>query len=181
MECSLFAIVISTLLTGSSPCVNPTSDLYDHRGVEANTVAQLLQEEGYKAKLGTDNVGDPMIETSYSGIPTYIFFYDCDDGFCSDLQFHAYWTLDTEVSPLVMAAWNEKFRFGTAYLDEEGDAAIDIDLQLISGGNDQLIVSYLDLAEIVLSDFEDHIFSAIESPDVHVPGNNQVASEQRDI
>lgn len=184
MECSITAVVIGTLLTGSSPCApaEVPSGTFDYRGVRAEDVVTIFQNEGYKAKLGVDNVGDPMIETSVSGIPTNVFFYDCDNGYCKDIQFNAYWTLDTPLSQLVIASWNEDFRFGKAHLDAEGDPQINIDLQLNSGGTAQLIASYLELADSVISNFEDHIFDALEAPDVYVPGQSSAeVSSERDI
>jgi len=184
MECSITAVVIGTLLTGSSPCAPAEVPLgtFDYRGVRAEDVVTIFQNEGYKAKLGVDNFGDPMIETSLSGITTDVFFYDCDDGYCKDIQFHAGWDFEQPLSQIVIAAWNEDHRFGKAHLDDEGDPLINVDLQVSAGGTAQLIASYNELTEIVFSDFEDHIFDALEAPDVYVPGQSSAeVSSERDI
>ncbi len=45
---------------------------------DPQTVVDALQREGYRAKLNTDSIGDPMISSAATGYNFDIFFYGCE-------------------------------------------------------------------------------------------------------
>ena len=47
---------------------------------DADIIAGLIQDEGYRAVVGSDGVGDPMITSSANGYDFEIYFYGCTDG-----------------------------------------------------------------------------------------------------
>ena len=51
------------------------------RGQSPQTIVSALKDAGYKAKLGTDAVGDPMITSAVAGTTFQIFFYNCTNQF----------------------------------------------------------------------------------------------------
>jgi hypothetical protein len=40
-------------------------------------IASIIQRLGFQAKLETDNLGDPVIRSSATGVDFSIYFYDC--------------------------------------------------------------------------------------------------------
>jgi len=74
------------LATGASPprnaCPENTVCAADPAGIAA-----LMQDEGYRAKLGKARDGDPMIESA-AGYDFTVQFYQCTEGKdCKSLQF----------------------------------------------------------------------------------------------
>lgn len=150
------SFAISTLFTLGTAQAQETN-VYTSKGVYAPDVVTILQDEGYRAKLDRDEYDEPMIETTMSGLVSVIFFYNCVDDYCEDMQFACSWGLDEPLDPDVIERWNEGHRFGRAYLDEEGDPIVEIDLQLGPGGTPELIAGYVYTAEVIFSAFEDFI------------------------
>ena len=63
-----------------------------------------------------------------------IFFYDCDkDGAdCKSIQFYASWD-DAVVKPEAINEWNRDKRFAKAYIDNEDDPVLEMDVNLRHG------------------------------------------------
>lgn len=135
-----------------------SAEEFGPEGVTAEQVASVLRDEGYKALIGTDDIGEPMIETALSGLKVFIYFYECENEKCTDIQFSVAWDFEDGVPIRKIAEWNETNRFGKAFLDEERDPVLDIDLQLAPGGTPALIAAYLPLVEVVVDAFENHVY-----------------------
>jgi hypothetical protein len=93
-------------------------------------IVRLLQEKGYKAELSNDETG-PIIKSADSGYNFMIFFLNCDQGKnCSTIQFYAGFN-DVEGLELTrINEWNKTKRFARAYIDDEADPVIELDLDL---------------------------------------------------
>lgn len=105
-------------------------DLLD--GSDPAAILSLAQGYG-SAMLDVDSVGDPMITGRIDGQAYTVFFYGCEAGKnCSSIQFTTYFA---EVNPGAKAVsdWNDENRFGTLYLDRDGDLALDMDVNLFGG------------------------------------------------
>lgn len=126
---------------------------------DPQTVVQTLQAEGYAAKLGTDNQGDPMITSSSSGSKFVILFYNCTDNKdCATIQFRSSYDFDEPVPLEKLNEWNRTKRFIRAYLDEENDPAVDMDIDLDKGGiSTPLFIEYLGTWVMLVAQFEEHI------------------------
>ncbi|MDJ0277025.1 YbjN domain-containing protein [Sphingomonas sp. 2R-10] len=99
-----------------------------------DTVVAALREAGYRAVLDKDNSGDPLVKSGAAGVDFSVYFYNCTaNKACKTVQFHAGFvkkgvTLDT------INTWNATHRFARAYLDDEKDPRIEMDVDLDHGG-----------------------------------------------
>ncbi|MGL5008264.1 MAG: YbjN domain-containing protein [Paracoccaceae bacterium] len=131
-------------------------DMIDATSPEA--IAALLQEAGYRATVGVDNVGDPMIESSAAGADYTIYFYGCDNARnCQSLQFSSGYDLERGTSFQAMNDWNSTQRFGYAYLDNESDPYVNMDVNLAYGVSTDNLRDVFLVWDQVLSDFQGHI------------------------
>lgn len=123
------------------------------------SITQILQSFGYRAELGTDDGGDPKISSFSSGAKFSIFFYGCTDGkSCDAISFSAFFDLDPGSNVALMNDWNVKKRYTKAYLDDEQDPVIDMDIYLGSGGISIDNFRYwVDTWERAVGDFKTHI------------------------
>lgn len=81
-------------------------------GITGPELAEILHDEGYRARLVTDSGGDPQIETRMSGLDVYVYFYDCDKGGrCGTLQFSVGLDLEEGSTLETVNAFNREFRY----------------------------------------------------------------------
>lgn len=120
------------------------------------SLVAALQAGGYAARLTTDRVGDPMIESASSGTKFQIYFYNCTDhSACATVQFHSGYDLTTAPTLDRINEWNRTKRFGRAYLDKEGDPILEMDVDLDDGGVSRaLFIDNIEFWSSILSDFE---------------------------
>ncbi|HEX2763070.1 MAG TPA: YbjN domain-containing protein [Allosphingosinicella sp.] len=126
---------------------------------DPQSVVQALQGAGYKATLGTDKVGDPMITSGVSGTTFQIFFYNCTEHKdCATVQFHSGYDLTTPVTLDRINEWNRSQRFGRAFLDKENDPILEMDVDLDDGGITPLLfIDNIEFWASILGNFEKHI------------------------
>lgn len=158
---SLFAaaaISLVSILAHAQDADTAASSMFSPEGVSAAQVAEILQSEGYRAKLDEDSQGDPMIRSKMSGFNVQIFFYQCnEDVLCEDIQFHVGFDLDDGMTAEDVEAWNRQKRFAKIYRDDEDDPYLEIDLQLVPGGTPELVKGYIATTDIMVALFADHI------------------------
>jgi len=151
-----FILAISIAALGASPAFAQQVTAKDPQ-----SVARALQAAGYQAELQKDSEGDPMILSASSGSKFGVFFYNCtNNANCATVQFHAGFDTDPSKAPSLerINAWNRSQRFGRAYLDNEGDPAIEMDIDLDDGGMSQaLFIDNLEFWVSVLAQFEKDI------------------------
>lgn len=110
--------------------------------IDGNSVDDILNlARGYgSATLGKQDSGEPKIFGKIEGQPYTIYFSSCDKTThkdCQDLDFYAGY-LDIKPSSDRINDWNRNTRFARAYLDGDGDAGMDMDVNLehgVSSGN----------------------------------------------
>lgn len=121
-------------------------------------VAELIRDLGFQAKLETDNVGDPVIRSSSSGVEFSIYFYDCKNNKrCKSLHFTAGYDLDEGSSLEAMQQWNADKRFASAYLDDESDPFLQMDVNTEGGVTRENFESTFDLWQSLKGEFEGFI------------------------
>jgi len=105
--------------------------------VSAEDPAQLvsiIRELGFQAKLEKDNVGDPVIRSSSDGVEFGIYFYDCKGNKrCKSLHFSVGYDLADGASLETVQQWNADKRFTSAYLDDESDPFLQMDINTDGG------------------------------------------------
>ena len=107
------------------------------------------------AALTKDGMGDPLIEGSIDSKEYRLYFYDCSENRdCKSLMFCAIWEAE-DLTDAMMANWNREKRFGKAYLDEDGRAALEMNVNLHGGVARENLDDTLDWWRLVLAEFAD--------------------------
>jgi hypothetical protein len=141
---------LGLMATLSAPVVaQSATDLLDG----SDPAAILTIAKGYgSAMLDVDGVGDPMIEGRIDGQAYTVFFYGCEDGKgCSSIQFSTYFA-GTRPEAAAVSRWNDENRFGTMYLDSDGDLAVDLDVNLFGGVTRRNLDDTFDWWRVVLDE-----------------------------
>ncbi len=103
--------------------------------IDAHDPAVILDiAKGYgSAEMGKDSGGDPMITGRLDGNKYGVLFYGCKSGKnCNDIQFYAAWG-GAKTTMDALNSWNRDNRFAKAYLDKDGDPALEMDVNLDHG------------------------------------------------
>lgn len=126
---------------------------------DPDTVVNALQENGLRAELDTDSVGDPLVLSSAGGFRFGVFFYGCEDGSdCSSFQFQVAFETDGSVSTRKLNEWNAEYRYTKAYNDDDGDTTLVLDVtEHIAGVNPDDFREMLDIWDRHISRFAEHI------------------------
>jgi hypothetical protein len=126
--------------------------------IDATDPARILavaQDYG-EAALTTDNLGDPLIEGRIGEKDYNLFFYGCDEGReCKSLTFAATWESD-DLTDEKMTGWNREKRFGKAYLDQDGNATVEISVNLHGGVTHANFDDTIDWWRLVRAEFADY-------------------------
>ena len=103
---------------------------------DPGAILKRLQDYGYPATMTSDNQGDPKIETRVSDTKFKVYFYGCDDNNknCTAIQFGAGYDLSDGISALKINEWNRDQRFAKAYIDDESDPFLEMDVNLDGDG-----------------------------------------------
>ena len=105
--------------------------------LDGNSTDDILNlARGYgSATLGTQDSGAPKIFGKIEGQPYTIYFSSCNADThkdCEDLDFYAGY-LGVKPTADKVNSWNQNTRFARAYLDSDGDAGMDMDVNLVHG------------------------------------------------
>lgn len=123
------------------------------------TVADALQDLGYKAAVTTDSYGDPQIRSASNGVNFTLFFYGCDDDGenCQDIQFTAAFDMTYEMDLKSMNTWNRERAMGKAFLDDEMDPVLQHYMISVDGMSRSVFEESFEYWTEILSDFTDFI------------------------
>jgi hypothetical protein len=148
---SLCPALRGPILAVALTCAAGIAFAQDH--VEADNPEKILQiARGFgSAELEKDTSGDPMIRGRLGGVRYNVYFYGCEKGKeCDSIQF---WTfIDAPETDLLVAVndWNRDHRFGKAYIDADGDVAIELDVNLWGGVTPKNLDDTFDWWRVVL-------------------------------
>ena len=123
----------------------------------ADTEAVLASARGIgEATLSTQPNGDPLINGQVDGTSYQIYFRNCTGNEdCEDLNFYAGFASKADAD--VINTWNRDKRFSRAYIDAVGDAAIEMDLDMVEGITADYLLSQVKLWPQIVSEFATHI------------------------
>jgi hypothetical protein len=127
---------------------------------EPETLVAIIQELGYRAKLETDGLGDPLIVSSVGGTEFSIQFYGCNElthAACKLLLFKVGYDLDEGTTHAVINEWNATKLVGRAYLDDESDPWFEMPVNMDGGISRPNFEDTFDWWEVSIEGFEDHI------------------------
>jgi hypothetical protein len=126
-------------------------------GATAQEIAAVLQAKGYRAQIGTDRQGDPLITSAGEGSEFKVVFYGCKAGRCHSIEFSVAYDLPDGIAPAKINDWNRKKRFGRAFVDEVNDPFLKMDVDLERGSTTESVANNLDTWLAVLRDFRQFI------------------------
>ncbi|WP_316354701.1 YbjN domain-containing protein [Devosia sp.] len=124
----------------------------------ADTAEILNAARGYgAANLTTQSNGDPQITGKINGVTYQVYFRNCTDNEdCEDLNFYLGF-LDIKPSLEDINDWNLNKRFSRAYLDQDQDACVEMDLDLVKGVTADYLDSQFGLWAMVVGQFAEHV------------------------
>jgi hypothetical protein len=120
----------------------------------------LLQGWGFRAELSADEEGNPLIGSSINGVNYSVFFYGCDarqPRRCDSIGFSAGFDLNEPLTHDYMNEWNRYNRFGKAYVDDEGNAYLAMNINVDGGVTEAALRDWLAWWEIGIADYLDYI------------------------
>jgi hypothetical protein len=127
--------------------------------IGGDQLVDLVADAGYRATPGRDNQGDPMVSSSAAGATFTIYMYGCEEDRCKSLQFRAGFDLADGISLERINAWNRDKRYGSAYLDDENDPWLQMDLDLEGGATTGQVTEYVELWDTLLGQFQTFIYA----------------------
>ena len=152
------AALVLAFVSGSPVIAGPAQPLVD--ATDPTIIAALLQDLGYRAKLELAESGHPVILTTSGGLKYGIYFYGCDaeKKNCTTVTFSSYWTAKERAGPLDMNEWNRTMRFGSAFMDAEGNPTLQMHVNLAHGVSRKNLLDTFEWWDTVLPRF--HSFLA---------------------
>jgi hypothetical protein len=118
----------------------------------------IIRELGFQAKLEQDNVGDPVIRSSSGGVDFRVYFYECKNNKrCKSLHFSVGYDLAAGSSLDAMQEWNADKRFASAYLDDESDPFLQMDINTEGGITQKNFENSFQLWQSLKGEFEQFI------------------------
>jgi len=122
-------LLIAAFLVGSAHAAE-TGTLIDGSDVEA--IVSIARDYG-SATIATQKSGQPKILARINGVNYAVYFQNCTTPRnCDDINLYAGF-LDAKPTPDQINQWNASKRFGRAYIDPDGDAALEMDINLKNG------------------------------------------------
>lgn len=142
-----FALAAGPALAGEITATDPQA------------VMKAMQDYGFVATMEADSEGDPKIVARVSRTKFRVYFFGCEDNKnCASLHFRAGYDLDNSLSALKVNEWNREKRFTKAYIDDEGDPFMEMDVNLdFDGVGAKNFEDTLDWWRLLVEDFEDFI------------------------
>ncbi|MFZ5746053.1 MAG: YbjN domain-containing protein [Pseudomonadota bacterium] len=153
----LFATAIVTTALGLAHA--PPASAQTLRA-EPAAIAKLIEAKGFKAEIVNDPGKDPVIRATDQGATFVVFFMGCTaHRDCATIQFYAGFT-DSKVGIAGMNEWNKTRRFGRAYIDDEGDPVVEMDVDMDDGGmTPALFEDNLEFWMSILAGFSEFVYS----------------------
>ena len=147
------AALVLAFISVSPVIAGPAQPLVD--ATDPTIIAALLQDLGYQAKLDVAESGHPVILSASTGLKYGIYFYGCDaeKKNCSTVTFSSYWTAKEKAGPLDMNEWNRTMRFGSAFMDAEGNPTLQMHVNLAHGVSRRNLLDTFEWWDTVLSRF----------------------------
>lgn len=103
---------------------------------DPGAIADYLRRLGYRPETSTDQAGDPWLRLGFAGMQGSIWFNDCDDDgrACESVRLQVGLLTGRKLTLSQVNEFNNRFRFATLSLDEDGDPLLNHDLRLQSPG-----------------------------------------------
>jgi len=126
---------------------------------DENAILRAMQDFGLVATMGEDGGGDPKISSRVSDTKFSVYFYGCENNQnCASIMFKAGYDLNDGITAMKINEWNRDKRFAKAYIDDEGDPFLEMDVNMaLDGMGGENFADNLDWWRLLVEDFEDFI------------------------
>lgn len=125
-------------------------------GTDIETIAEIARGYG-RVEIEKDDRGDPMLTGRIDGMRYGVWFYGCvENENCTSLQFFSFWS-DTGATVVHMNDWNDTKRWGKAYLDDEANAVLALDVNLFAGVPHDNLDDTFEWWTVLMKDFRDFL------------------------
>jgi len=149
VACVLSAALLSSVPLGAQTLITAG---------EPENIADIIRAMGFQARMDKDGAGDPLIRSSSNGVAFQIEFYGCtDNANCNSLRFYAGYDLRSGTTLDVVNQWNRDKRYLSAYLDDEDDPYLQMDINMAGGVSREAFESSLELWQSLKGEFEQRI------------------------
>ncbi len=156
-----YAILVLGLVFVQGAQAAETGTLIDGSDVEA--VVNIARDYG-SATVGMQQSGQAKIIARMDGVNYVAYFQNCSAArICDDLNLYAGF-LDIKPSQERINAWNASKRFGRAYIDPDGDAAMEMDINLKNGVSPANLSASFAIWRLILRQFVGYL-----EPDMPAP------------
>lgn len=125
-------LLILALALASAPA---SASSLIRREMTLHQARELLSREGYRPEADEQS---GVCHFKIMGYRAQLFVLDGGES----LQFHCGWT-STDATLRRVNAWNQGKRFSRAYIDDDGDPHLELDLDLAGGVTDDRVVDFL--------------------------------------
>lgn len=147
--------ILALLLCSAVPAgAVETGTLID--GSDIDAVVEIARNYG-SATIASTQSGEPKIAARIGGVSYVVYFQNCGQPRqCDDINLYAGF-LDTAPTPEQINDWNASKRFGRAYIDPEGDAALEMDITLKNGVSPANLSASFAIWRLMLTQFTAYI------------------------
>jgi len=159
MRLYLLAAVVAWLASGALPAAAQDRAPCGKELVCASdpgSVLQAMQAARLKARLATDESGDPMIEVTGQPYRFDVYFYGCEGHRnCDSLRFELSFAKDPEATVALANKWNAAHRFMMAAVKDNGNFVLSYDIGMIGGTTRRNFADTLDWWSSMLGEAAD--------------------------
>lgn len=133
-------------------------------------VGSVLAGRNLRFETTTDSYGDPLIHIDVvaAGLPGEqldVVFYDCQEAGCEDVTLWSWYDTPHVVDIDLINQWNATNRWAKAYLDEDKDAVLELDVNGTGGIGPDALDTLIGLYATQMTAFADQIgYAAAATP-----------------
>ncbi len=127
---------------------------------DVDRIAESLTRAGYNPQLSS-NAGERFIKAQLNGYEFLVLPYGCDEAErnCRSVQFFIAFDPANSPSLEAMNAYSRENRWGRVYLDQDGDPALEFDLDLEKGGmSEALFLDNVAYWEAIVQSYAKFVF-----------------------
>lgn len=134
-------------------------------GNDVDRVAEIAAAYGTATRESVAPGEEPWIRAEIDGLIYSISFLNCTAGRdCTSLQLRAWWESDGRHTIEAMNGWNRDRRWSAAYLDIDGNATIEFDVNLAGGITAVNFDDTMQWWDAVLREFRDEVIDPADAP-----------------
>ncbi len=107
---SIAAVLAVTLSAAAPALASPLPEA----GITREHMVQVMAQHGLPARIDKDSNGNVIIKSRVAGVNFDVYFFDCSDAGCREIQFAAGWS-NSEIPQSKVNEWNTTKRYLRVY------------------------------------------------------------------